>query len=507
MKYLAGFLSFVFGLVAFLFVMGNILLSIGMSNSMEIPIVLEGTIEYEEIKWQLIGQDLGTIIIAILCLVLFAYFNSLYHRLCKKKKDTLNKDDIKGPFVLYLRSFKDDATTRRNASFLTDSRSEEEVMVEVLTDIAPVYAIGDPRDKKMPLGASRIYVDDEHWKSTVMEMAQRAAVVVLRLGKTDSFWWEVEMTIKHIPIEKVLFVVPESKTFSNVATLYKILLEHNIDISQLDINIERKLSGSISSILYFDKNGSAKTAEVKTARFTRLIISYENVLRNTLADFRAKFGLSTKHRQSIRVARILQIVLIVYISFMGVARYSSDYLSLKYQMPYELVEECVQDSTFVARHSDKINGTNLMWSIVEAKKGAFALDDEDYLFLFMVEANTLASVSYGEYSQISKEPKNLLLMVKKYSPEDYARYISVLSEAALTAVYGPDEIKELIQLYQSSTEIVPQWVIDFVNSEDDSLSEYESALMFNDSFMEHINDDGISDVLKVLSSQNMKVGD
>ena len=507
MKYIAGFLSLFFGLVAFLFTLGCFMLSIGMTDSIEIPIVVEGTIEYSEIKWQLIGQDLGSIVIAILCIILFAYFYSLYHRLNKRKKDTLSKDDINGPFVLYLRSFKDDTTTRKNASFLTDTRSEEEVMVEVLTEIAPVYAIGDPRDKKMPLGASRIYVDDDHWKSTVAEMAQKASVVVLRLGKTDSFWWEVEMAIKSIQIEKILFVVPESKTFNNVATLYKMLLENHIDISLLDIHIEKKLRGSISSILYFDQNGSAKSADVKIARFTRLFISYENVLRNTLVDFRAKFGLSTKRKQSVRVARILQVLLIVYILFIGFSKYYGDYVSLKYQMPYELVEECVQDSAFAAKYSDDINGTNLTWSIVEAKKGAFALSDEDYLILFMIEAKTIASVSYDEYEQINERPKNLLLMVKKYSSEDYSRYVSVLSEAATTAIRNPNVTKNLIQLYQSSMEILPQWVTDFNTSENDSLSEYEFVLTFNNAVLEHLDDEDISDVLKVLSSQNINIGD
>lgn len=504
MKYLAGFLSFIFGLLAFMCTIGCIMLHNGLSDSMEIPIALEGTLEYSEIKWQLIGQDFGSIIISVLCIILFVYFHSLHHRLGKKKKDTLNKDEIKGPFVLYLRSFKDDATTRKNASFLTDIRSEEEVMVEVLSDIAPVYAIGDPRDKKMPLGASRIYVDDEHWKSTVIDMSQKASVVILRLGKTDSFWWEVEMTIKSIPIEKILFVIPESKTFNNVATLYKMLLENNIDISQLDINIEKKLLGSISSILFFDKNGNAKTAEIKIARFTRLFISYENVLRNTLADFRVKFGLSTKHRQSIRVARVFQALLIAFILFIGSSKYYYDYVSLKYQMPYELVEECVQDSAFVAKYSSNINGTNLTWSVVEAIKGKFALSDENYLLLFMIEAKTILSVSNDEYEQIGKQPKNLLLMVKKYASEDYAHYISILSEAAISAVRNPDAIKELIRSYQAGAEYLPQWVIDLYNAEDDLQSDYESVLMFNDSIIEHIDDESISDVIKILGSRGMK---
>lgn len=116
-----AFLSFIFGLVAFIYAIGYMMLFFGMMDAMEIPIVLEGTIEYSEIEWQLIGQDLGSIVIGVLCVVLFAYFNSLYHRLSRKKKDTLNKDDINGPFVLYLRSFKDDAATQKNVSVLTTS--------------------------------------------------------------------------------------------------------------------------------------------------------------------------------------------------------------------------------------------------------------------------------------------------------------------------------------------------------------------------------------------------
>lgn len=507
MKYIAGFLTFIFGIIAFISTLGCYMLFNDMTGSMKIPIALEGTTEYSELEWQLIGQDLGSIIIAVTCIILFAYFYSLYHKLGKKKKDILNKDNINGPFVLYLRSFKDDAATRKNASFLTDIRTEEEVMVEVLTDIAPVYAIGDPRDKRMPLGASRVYVDDEHWKSTVTEMAQKASLVVLRLGKTDSFWWEVKMVIKSIPIEKILFVVPESKTFNNVATLYQILLENHIDISLLDVNIEKKLRGSISSILYFDKDGNAKTAEMKIARFTRIFISYENVLRNTLADFRSKFGLSTKRKQSIRTARILQILLIVCILLMGLSKYYYDYVSLKYQMPYELLEECVQDSDFVAKYSNDINGTNLTWSIVEAKKGTFSLSDEDYLSLYMIEANTIASVSYDEYKQINKRPQNLLLMVKKYAPEDYAHYVSLLTEAAITAIIIPNDTKELIQLYQSSVEILPQWIMDIINSADDSMNDYDFFLALNKSVMQHINDEDISSILKVLSSQNIKIED
>lgn len=277
MKYISAFFAVIFGLIAFVYTIGYFEMIFGLISPTEIPVALEGTLEYFNIKTQLIGQDIGSILLIIVCIILSSFFYYLYRRLNKKKKDTFDKDSISAPFVLYLRSFVDDKTTKKRISIFNDVRTEEEVLVSVLSDIAPVYAIGDPKDKKMPLGASRIYVDDEHWKSTVIDMMNRAVVVVLRLGKTDSFWWEVETAVKNISLDKVMFVVPESKTFSNVATLYKILLNHNIDIKNIDINIEKKNQGSISSFLYFDNNGQAVTHEVKTPQFTRLILSYENI--------------------------------------------------------------------------------------------------------------------------------------------------------------------------------------------------------------------------------------
>lgn len=398
MKYIAVTIAFVFGFFAVLYTIGYIEMCLGITTPTEIPTAIEGTYDYSVTKMQLIGQNIGSLLFILLCITMFSYLFSLYHRQNKKKKDTYDKDNIKGPFVLYLRSFIDDKTTQKRVSFINDIRSEEEVLVEVMSDIAPVYAIGDPRDKKMPLGASRIYVDDEHWKSTAIDMMNRAEIVVLRLGKTDSFWWEVETAIKSIPIEKIMFVVPESKTFGNVAMLYKILLDYKIDIKQLNVNIEQKNQGSISSFLYFDKNGEAVTTEVKIPLFSHLILSYENILRNALAKFREKYGLKTNPQRTIRRSRILGILSVICILFIGSAKMFSDLVTLKCQMPYELVEECIKDKSFVEKYSDEVNGRNLTWGIVESRKGTFALDDNEYLFLFQVEALTMQSMNKGEFN-------------------------------------------------------------------------------------------------------------
>ena len=501
MKYLSAFLAVLFALIAFIYTIGYFEMLVGLMTPTEIPIALEGTIEYFDIKAQLIGQDIGSIVLIVVSIILFSFFYSFYRRLNKKKKETFDKDAIKAPFVLYLRSFVDDKTTNKRISIINDVRTEEEVLVDVLSDIAPVYAIGDPKDKKMPLGASRIYVDDEHWKSTVIDMMNRAAVVVLRLGKTDSFWWEVETAVKNISLQKVMFIVPESKTFNNVATLYKILLDHNIDIKNLNINIEKKNQGSISSFLYFDKDGKSVANEIKTPRFIRLVLSYENILRNSLSGFRKKFGLETKRKRTVRWARIIEILIVISIIFIGLSKLFDDLVSLKYQMPYEFVEKCIENSDFVNKYSNEVNGTNLTWGIVEARKGLLGLEDEKYKLLFLIEAHAIQSMCYDEYDQLQAAPHNMLLMIKKYVSDSYDSYVEILSEAAIFSIQNPNEIVELIQQYRKNIDSMPQWVTDFANSEEMPEEEYEYILKYNSMIVEHIDDDDITYVLKTLYSQ------
>ncbi len=453
-----------------------------------VPIVLENTQEYLDVQSQLIVEEVFFIILPILLFCLY----SLYHKLKKKGRNTFAKESVNPPFVLYLRSFKADSITNKSSAF-TDVRTEEEALVEVLSDIAPVYAIGDPRDKKMPLGASRIYVDDEHWKETVIEMARKAELVVLRLGETDGFWWEVEMVVKNIPLEKILFVVPFAKTFNNVASLYKILLEHNIDIRGLKVNIERKRQGSISSIVYFDNKGNAKTTEIKIGRFTRFTMSYENTLRNALTDFRVRYGFSSRRLLTIRVARICQLFFIVIIFSNLLSFCSRDMRILEQQIPGEFMRECVQNPSFASKYSDEYSEENLNNGIQEARLGRSALSNEEFLFLRVVEFELLSFLSSDELEQIDKAPKNVLLMVKKYYEDDtYSLYVQVLSNAAKVALNNPDEVKDTIRYYQSNVENLSQWVID--------LDEVEDIEQRIDIIFSHFEDEGIADILKTMES-------
>ncbi len=284
-------------------------------------------LEYYEGIGYAFGKNIMLPTMIITLTIITMWLQSINHRLGSKKKSTLKKEDIQGPFILYLRSFIDDANTRKSTNTLSDVTSEEEALVEVLSDIAPVYAIGNPKDKKSPLGASRLYVSDDDWKNTVEYLSQRAQVVVLRLGSTDSFWWEVKMALGKIDKQKILFVIPESDSLDSILVLSRYLLEQNVDMSKMKTSVSKKRFGSISSFIYFDENGEARSSDFVAYRFTSLILSYANMLRSSLADFRKRFGLVTK-APKVRKLRCLQILIIAYFFIIGAMQMFSDSVTL-----------------------------------------------------------------------------------------------------------------------------------------------------------------------------------
>ena len=188
---------------------------------------------------------------------------------------------------------------------------------------------------------------------------------------------------------------------------------------------------------------------------------------------------------------------------MSVSKLYNDLATLKYQFPREFVERCVESKDFVNKYSNEINGTNLTWGVIEARKGIFGLDDDKYKLLYLIEARAISSMSRDEYSQIPKNPQNMLLMIKKYVPDSYAIYVEILSEAAILGVQNSDDLEELIQQYKTNINSAPQWVSDFVNSDNLPDDEYEYVILYNNVVLEHIDDDDIVDVLKILSSQTM----
>lgn len=114
-------------------------------------------------------------------------------------------NDSRAP-VLYLRSFKQDPAAAKVGQWGT--RSDEEQMSGVLQHIGPVVAVGDPKERRVTLGANRIYLRDDEWQDWVRSQMRAAALVIFRASDTDAFWWEVATAAEHVPLVKAVYLLP-----------------------------------------------------------------------------------------------------------------------------------------------------------------------------------------------------------------------------------------------------------------------------------------------------------
>lgn len=284
-----------------------------------VPILQEGTIAFEDQKWELYGEVYASSIFFVLSLLVTPRCFITARKLSRKKR---KNHDLKynEPFILYLRSFIDDDKGQRFVDPLFSStKTEEENLIAVLSEVATVYCIGNPEDRYTPFGAQRVYVSEHQWKEKVIEMAQYAKCVVLRLGATNNFWWEVEMCLQTINKDKMLFVIPSTNNFSSVGILYKYLYDNGLSIDNYDIPVTNASKGSISSFVYFESNGKISSRKICKNKINSLVLSYENMVRNALMDFFTRYGLLYQRKTQFKKFVIIQygivVITILYMLF------------------------------------------------------------------------------------------------------------------------------------------------------------------------------------------------
>lgn len=118
--------------------------------------------------------------------------------------------------ILYLRSFQSDARLLDpelsglvRLLFLgpLGHQTVEHSLALAVNEFRPLVAIGQPGERLPPLGAARLYVASE-WQEVVGKLVAASPLVILRIGSTEGFWWEVEHLVKTCDPRKVLFYLP-----------------------------------------------------------------------------------------------------------------------------------------------------------------------------------------------------------------------------------------------------------------------------------------------------------
>lgn len=128
------------------------------------------------------------------------------HRLIIQRVDEVIRKDTR-PAVLYLRSFSDDKMIARAIGF----KSIEQEMKLVLFDIGPFIAFAEPHNEPPDPGAARLYASQEYWQEKALEEMSKAQLVIMRIGDSPSFWWEVKEAAGRVPPERLIFLIPSEK--------------------------------------------------------------------------------------------------------------------------------------------------------------------------------------------------------------------------------------------------------------------------------------------------------
>src|SRR5215213_10352972 len=86
--------------------------------------------------------------------------------------------------------------------------STEQELKLALFEIGPLIAMAEP-DKPDPVdpGAARMRLHENAWQEEVGEEMSSAALVIMRIGHSDGFWWELREAPKRVKPERLVLLL------------------------------------------------------------------------------------------------------------------------------------------------------------------------------------------------------------------------------------------------------------------------------------------------------------
>jgi hypothetical protein len=147
-------------------------------------------------------------------------------RFSKRWKRVGETVDESKPFVLLLRSFRDDGKNLEPYhGFATEFRTLEEILADTMGQTLSFVKIRN-RARLPDLGAVSIPVGSEDWKTTVRRLMDRAKYIFVFVGATAGLKWELEYLTKSCFLNRaVLFLPTSDKTGLDSAKRWKYLCD------------------------------------------------------------------------------------------------------------------------------------------------------------------------------------------------------------------------------------------------------------------------------------------
>jgi hypothetical protein len=110
------------------------------------------------------------------------------------------------PMVLFLREFgQEDEILDETSSVMR--KTFEQLMVGTFRHLGPVVTLGRPGDRLPPIGALRLYADDEVWQERISDLLGRCCMVIVQANgrhKSMGLLWEISQAFGYEPFKPIL---------------------------------------------------------------------------------------------------------------------------------------------------------------------------------------------------------------------------------------------------------------------------------------------------------------
>ncbi len=167
--------------------------------------------------------------------------------------------------VVYFRPFTED-TEASKPTVLASWITEEEQLAKVMNDIGPLVAIGAPREKTASLGAARMYVEEAKWHEAALALVRRARLVMMRIGSSAGFWWELEAVVSSKMPEQLILLIPNKQALYDEFQRASCKLIPPALPAITDWKKRRWFRGSLKAVIYFDRKWTPSIVDLQTFR-------------------------------------------------------------------------------------------------------------------------------------------------------------------------------------------------------------------------------------------------
>ena len=177
-------------------------------------------------------------------------------------------DDIKGAFVLYLRGFCQDNhdenpwDKKKSITGFSEGR-----FFYFMNQYLPCYAVGMPKELSAPHGARRIYVNEDTWYEEVVNLMQRASLIVILINSSNSCLKELISSKKYN--KKVVYIADNTEQLQ-------------VARRKLSENFQFPIPATVrnSSLTYWDHNNNCQ----KVLHFTDVDKDYRSTVKQIWSD-------------------------------------------------------------------------------------------------------------------------------------------------------------------------------------------------------------------------------